>query len=57
MSTAQTIMRELRAQLDIGVVTGVPGAAKGIEAKVRIARLLDVRVNSVERLRRKSGSA
>ncbi len=50
-----TVMRELRQQLDIGIVTGVPGAAKGIEAKVRIARLLDVRVNSVERLRTKSG--
>jgi dimethylamine--corrinoid protein Co-methyltransferase len=52
-----TVMRELREQLDIGVVTGVPGAAKGIEAKVRIARLLDVRVNSVERLREKSSAA
>ncbi len=49
-----TVMRELRERLDIGVVTGVPGAAKGIEAKVRIARLLNVRVNSVERLREKS---
>ena len=50
-----TVMRELREQLDIGVVTGVPGTAKGIEAKARIARLLDVRINSVERLRRKGG--
>jgi dimethylamine--corrinoid protein Co-methyltransferase len=50
-----TVMRELRERLDVGVVTGVPGAAKGIEAKVRIAQLLDVRVNSVERLRRKTG--
>jgi dimethylamine--corrinoid protein Co-methyltransferase len=49
-----TVMRELRERLDIGVITGVPGAAKGIEAKVRIAQLLDLRVNSVERLREKS---
>jgi hypothetical protein len=27
-------MRELRQRLDIGVVTGVPGAAKGIEALI-----------------------
>ena len=52
-----TVMRELRERLDIGVVTGVPGAAKGIEAKVRIAALLGVRVNSVARLRQKSGLA
>ncbi len=51
-----TVMRELRQRLDIGVVTGVPGAAKGIEAKVRIAQLLDVRVASVERLRAKSSA-
>ena len=31
--TDSTIMRELRDELDIGVVTGVPGARKGIEAK------------------------
>jgi dimethylamine--corrinoid protein Co-methyltransferase len=52
--TDSTIMRELREELDIGVATGVPLAAKGIEAKVRIADLLGIRVNCVERLARKS---
>jgi dimethylamine--corrinoid protein Co-methyltransferase len=49
--TDSTIMRELRAELDIGVVTGVPGAAKGVAAKARIAGLLDVTIPSVERFR------
>jgi dimethylamine--corrinoid protein Co-methyltransferase len=49
--TDSTIMRELRAELDIGVVTGVPGAAKGIAAKARIADLLDVTIPSVSRFR------
>jgi hypothetical protein len=49
----EVVMRELREDLDIGVVTSVPGAAKGLEAKARIARLLDIEIPSVERLRRK----
>ena len=43
-----TVMRRLREELDIGVITAVPGAAKGLEAKARIAELLDIEVNSVE---------
>jgi Dimethylamine methyltransferase (Dimeth_PyL) len=50
-----TLMRTLREELDIGVVTGVPGIAKGLEAKARIAELLDIEINSVERLKRKIG--
>ena len=34
-----TIMRTVREELDIGVVTAVPGIAKGLEAKARIAML------------------
>jgi len=45
-----TVMRTVRENLDIGVVTGVPGIAKGLQAKVRIAELLGIRINSVERL-------
>jgi hypothetical protein len=51
--TDSTVMRALREDLDIGVVTAVPGIAKGLEAKARIAELLHTRVNSVERLRGK----
>jgi dimethylamine--corrinoid protein Co-methyltransferase len=50
-----TLMRTLREELDIGTVTAVPGVAKGLEAKARIAELLDIRVNCVERLKRKTG--
>jgi len=49
-----TVMRQLREQLDIGVITGVPGSAKGIEAKVRIEQLLGIEINSVKRLRDKT---
>ena len=51
-----TVMRSVREELDIGVVTAVPGLAKGLEAKARIADLLDIRINSVERLKRKTGA-
>lgn len=40
------IMRELREELDIGVITSVPGAAKGIAAKMNIEKLLDIKINS-----------
>ena len=51
-----TLMRTLREELDIGLVTAVPGAAKGLEAKARIAELLDIKINSVERLKRKTAA-
>jgi len=49
------IMRNLREELDIGVVTGVPGVAKGIAAKIKIAELLDIKINSVEQFKKKTG--
>ena len=50
-----TLMRTLREELDIGCVTAVPGVAKGLEAKARIADLLDIKINCVERLKAKTG--
>ena len=50
-----TVMRGVREDLDIGVITAVPGAARGLEAKARIANLLDIKINSVERLKAKMG--
>ena len=50
-----TVMRRLREDLDIGVITAVAGAAKGLEAKARIADLLGVRINCVERHKNKMG--
>lgn len=50
-----TMMRVLREELDIGTVTGVPGIAKGMAAKVRIADLLGIEINSVEQFKKKTG--
>lgn len=47
------VMREVREELDLGIITSVPGCAKGIEAKARIAELLGIEINSVTRLRKK----
>ena len=53
--TDSTMLRQVREELDIGIVSGVPGAAKGIEAKARIADLLEVPIPCVERLWAKTG--
>lgn len=45
------IMRELREELKIGVVTGVPGAPRGIAAKMNIENLLGIKINSCEKFR------
>jgi len=50
-----TLMRTLREELDIGVVTAVPGVAKGLAAKARIAELLDIEINCVEKLKARMG--
>jgi dimethylamine--corrinoid protein Co-methyltransferase len=50
-----TMMRQLREELDIGVVTAVPGVAKGMAAKVRIAELLDIEINAVDQFMKKTG--
>ena len=41
-------MRQLREDLGIGTTTSVAGSPKGIRAKLRVAELLDVPINSVE---------
>jgi dimethylamine--corrinoid protein Co-methyltransferase len=46
------VMRELREELDIGVITSVPGAAKGIAAKMNIEKLLGIKINSCDVFRR-----
>jgi dimethylamine--corrinoid protein Co-methyltransferase len=45
------IMRELREELRIGVITGLPGAPRGVAAKMNIERLLDTKIRSVELFR------
>jgi len=49
-----SIMREIREELDIGYPMPNHGAAKGIEAKIRIASVLGIKINSVERFKRKT---
>ena len=49
------LLRDVREELDIGYPMPAPGAAKGLEAKFRIARLLDIKINSVERFKAKTG--
>ena len=44
----EQIMRELREELRIGVVTGVPKAPRGISAKMNIEDLLGIKMNSCE---------
>lgn len=43
------IMSEVREDLQIGVVTPLPGCAKGIEAKFRIAEILGIDIDCVQR--------
>lgn len=45
------VMRELREELKIGVITGLPGAPRGIAAKMNIEKLLDIKINSCEKFR------
>ena len=45
------IMRDLREALKIGTVTGIPGAPRGIAAKMNIENLLDIKINSCEKFR------
>ncbi|MCF8070198.1 MAG: hypothetical protein K9L30_16565 [Desulfobacterales bacterium] len=44
----EEIMREIREDLDIGLITAMAGTAKGIAAKKRIAELLEITIPSVE---------
>jgi len=47
----EQVMRDLREELGIGVVTGLPGAPRGIAAKLNIEKLLGIRINSCEKFR------
>ena len=49
------IMSEVREDLDLGRVNAVPGAAKGIDAKFRIAEVLDIEINSVNLFKKRTG--
>ena len=46
--TNEEVMRQLREDLGIGTTTSVAGGPKGIRAKLKVAELLEVPINSVE---------
>lgn len=49
------LMREIREDLNLGRPMPPDHTAKGMEAKIRIARLLDLKINSVERFMSRAG--
>ena len=49
--TDEEIMRPIRENLGIGVVTSVAGSPKGIRAKWKIAELLGIPIRSVDLFR------
>jgi dimethylamine--corrinoid protein Co-methyltransferase len=51
--TNEDVMYPLREQLGIGLATADAGGPKGILAKARIAKLLGIEINSVNRFRKK----
>ena len=48
-------MSEVREELDIGRISETPGVAKGIDAKFRIAELLDLPINCVNMFMKRVG--
>jgi len=53
--TNEEVMRSVREDLGIGVITSVAGSPKGIRAKMRIADLLEIPINSVELFKKGMG--
>ena len=45
--TNEEVMRRLREDLGIGIITSVAGSPKGMRAKMKIAELLEIPINSV----------
>ena len=44
----EELMRQIREELGIGVITAIAGDAKGMRAKLKIAELLNIHINSVD---------
>ncbi len=43
----EEVMRRIREDLGIGIITSAAGSPKGIRAKIKIAELLEIPINSV----------
>jgi len=54
--TNEEAMRQLREDLGIGTITSVTGSPKGIRAKLKIADLLGITINSVELFKSQIGA-
>ncbi len=50
----EVVMRELREEMKLGVVTAVPNAPRGIAAKQNIEELLGIKINSCELFRQQT---
>ena len=50
-----SVMQEIREDMGLGYSMPADGAAKGIQAKFNIARVLDIKINSVEKFKEKTG--
>jgi len=48
------VMDEIREDLNIGRIHQIAGAAKGIEAKFNVAELLNIKINCVEKFKKKA---
>ena len=53
----EEVMRQIREDLGIGIITSVAGSPKGIRAKLKVSELLDVHINSVELFKSQIGAA
>src|SRR5512147_2828539 len=53
--TDPVVMAEVRRDLQLGVISPHPLDARGIEAKFRIAEVLGIDINCVQRFRSKAG--
>ena len=51
--TDPVIMTEVREDLELGSISPLPGCAKGIEAKLRMAEVLGIEINCVRQLKDK----
>jgi dimethylamine--corrinoid protein Co-methyltransferase len=51
--TDPVIMTEIREELEIGSMYPLPGCAKGLEAKIRIAEVLGIDINCIRRMNNK----
>ena len=51
----EELMRQLREELGIGTIISVSGSPKGMRAKLKIAELLDIEINSVKLFKSQTG--